>query len=109
MHAGYAAAHQEGDAGGDDPAERGGESEGAAAALGAILFRQPERVDGEVGAADAQEEEADQEPEQRVFAKIEHVPQAERDEQKHQEEIEAQRSAAPEAVGGERQYEAAEN
>ena len=109
VHAGDAGAHQERDAGGQEAAERGGEGEGAAAALGAVLFRQPERVDGEIGAADAEEEEAGHEPRQGVAAEIEDVAEAERDADEHQDEEEGERAAASDAGGQGGNQEAAQD
>ena len=42
--------------------ERRGKGKGAGAALGRILFGEPEGVDGEVCAAQAEEEQADEKP-----------------------------------------------
>src|SRR5258708_5173328 len=89
-------ADQESNAGSSEAGERGRESEGTGAALGGILLGQPERVDGEVRAAQTQEEQTNEKPWQRSRAEIEDLSEGERDEHHHQRKEESERAAAAE-------------
>ena len=64
--------------------ERSGERESAGAALSGILLRQPERVDGEVGSAQTQEEEADKKHRERARAEVEDLAKGERYKHHHE-------------------------
>src|SRR5882724_5170466 len=79
--------------------------ERARAALGPILFGQPQRVHREVRAAYSEEEQADHEPEKRWLAQIKHVAEPEGDEYCHQREVNPKRRSAPEFLGQHRQRE----
>src|SRR5262245_56595269 len=70
---GHARADEERDARAHESADRRRECERSRAAIGRVLFRQPQRIHREVGAADAEEEEHDEEPGQRVFHHVEHI------------------------------------
>src|SRR5947208_6411456 len=68
-----ARADEKGDCGAAKSGKRSGKSEGAGAALGWVLFREPERVDGKIRAAKSKEEKANEKPGQRRRAEIENL------------------------------------
>ena len=52
---------------GDESSRGGGEREGRGAALGGILFGQPQRVDREVRAAESEDDQGREEPLERML------------------------------------------
>ena len=69
-------AFQERDAGGKETADGGRETKRAGAAFGRILLRQPQRVHGEVRAAETEYGQTDQEPFERVAFQVIRVAEA---------------------------------
>ena len=104
-----AASHQERNSCAAKSGERSGESERAGAAFRGILLGQPERIDGEVGAAETQKEQANEKPWERARSKVEDLAERERDEHHHQSEEEGERSAPTEPLRQPRHGQAAEN
>ena len=66
--------------------ERSGKGESAGAALGRVLFREPEGVNGEIGSAKTKEKKTNEEPGQRGRSEIEDFSERERNEDRHQRE-----------------------
>src|SRR5260370_4678718 len=89
-----AGANQKGDPRSAKPRNGGGESAGAGAVLGGILFQQPQGVNRKIRAAKTKKEQADKEPRKSRRAKIEDLSKRERDEDRHHGEIKCE-SAAP--------------
>src|SRR5690242_14717374 len=86
--------HQECDRRSAKSRKRGGESKGARAALGWILFRQPECIDGKIRTAESEKEKANEKPRKRSAPKVENFPKRQADEGQHQRKIKCQ-CAAP--------------
>jgi hypothetical protein len=104
-----AGADEEGDGGADETGEGGGEGEGGGATFGGILFGEPEGVDGEIGAAESEEEKAEEKPGECVGGKVKNFAESQRDEDGHQGEEKSQGAAAAEALGEFGHGETAEN
>ena len=68
-------ADQKGEAGRREPSDVRGKGKGAGAALGAVLLGEPEGIDDEVGAADAQEESKQTKPSERARFHVEDLPE----------------------------------
>src|SRR5712672_746930 len=88
--------YQEGDGRSAKSRDRGGESKGARAALGWILLRQPERIDGKIRATESEKEKTNEEPSERGGAKIENFAKRQGDEGQHQNKIRCKCAAPPE-------------
>ena len=97
--------NQEGDSGPAKSSERRGKGESASAAFRRILLGQPERIDSEVGATQAQEEKANKKPRKRRGSEIENFPERECNKHHHQSEEngESTASAQPLSKPGHRQ------
>src|ERR1700692_4761436 len=95
----HARADEEGDSRAAKSRERCGKGEGAGAALRGILLRQPESIDGEIGAAQAQKKEAGKKPGKRARAEIEDFAERERDKYHHQRKVNSQRAASSHLFG----------
>ena len=104
-----AGAYQEGDAGANETGERGGEGEGGGATFGGILLGEPEGVDGEIGAAEAEKEKTEEEPGERVLREVENFAESERNKDGHKREEKGESAATAEAFGEGGHGEAAEN
>src|SRR5216684_5589032 len=89
-----AGANQKSDPGSAKSRKGRGESEGAGAAFGGILLRQPQGVNREICAAKTEKEQADKEPRKSRRAKIEDLSKREGDEDRHHGEIKCE-SPAP--------------
>src|SRR5256884_479522 len=89
--------------------ERGRKGKCAGAALRRILLRQPERVHGEIGAAQPEKEKTDKKPRKRGCSEIENLSERQRNGRKHQREINPQRAAAPGFFREPRHHQAAKN
>src|SRR5260370_7310190 len=90
----YAGSHQKSDCRSAKSCKRSGEGEGAGAAFGRVLFRQPQRVNRKIRAAKAKKEKTNEEPGKRGRPKIKYFSKREGNESKHQREVKPQ-SAAP--------------
>ena len=95
----HARADQKRYPGAGEAAHRCRERKCARAAISGVLFGQPQRVHREVGAADAEEEQARQEVPERVHRQIEDVAEPDRDRREHQREIHAEREPPAARVG----------
>src|SRR5437667_1706772 len=104
-----ARADEKGDCGAAKSGKRSGKSEGAGAALGWILFGEPERVDGKIRAAKTKKEKTNKEPGQRRRAEIENLSEGERDESRHQRKEKSQSAAPPEFLRERGHSQATEN
>src|SRR5580658_5973416 len=102
-------ANHEGKTRADESADRRGKCERAAPAGGRILLRQPQRVHGEIRAADSKKEEADEKPGHGALRQVEGQPKTGADRNRHDDEIDRQRAAAADLLGDPRQRQAAEN
>src|SRR6266849_2726670 len=91
-----AGANQKSDPGSAKSRKGGGESEGAGAAFGGILLRQPQCVNREICAAKTEKEQADKEPRKSRRTKIEDLSKREGDEDRHHGEIKCESPAPPE-------------
>src|SRR5258708_22265634 len=92
-----------------EPREGRTESKRTRAAFRRILFRQPERIDSEVRAAQSKKEKTNKKPRQRRWTKVENLAKRQRNERHHESEIESQRSAPPEFLGEPRHRHAPHN
>src|SRR5206468_5857645 len=90
-----ACADEKGDRGATKTREGSRKGKSAGAAFGWILFREPEGVDGEIRAAEAKKEKANEKPGQSRGSEVEDFSEGERDEGRHQREKESQSAAPP--------------
>ena len=102
-------ADQKCESGREETAEVGDEGEGAGAAFGSVLFGQPERIDDEIRAAEAEQHGADQEPRDGVLLHVKDVGEGQPDGEHHHHIENRQRGAAAQPVGEERHDQRAEN
>src|SRR5258708_24619703 len=92
----HAVSDEEGNARAPESCERSRESKSAGSALGGILLRKPESIDGKVSSAKAEKEQANEKPGKRCRPEIEDLPERQRDKHHHQCKEEGERSAATE-------------
>src|SRR5580692_11971319 len=104
-----ARSHQKGDSSSAESGKRGGKGECAGSAFRGVLFGQPKRIDGEVGPAQTQKEQANKKPRQRRRSEIEDFAERERNEHQHESKEKRQRSASSQLFGKPWHCQAAEN
>ena len=78
----------------DEAADRADERDRAGAAVGRVLLGQPQRVEREVRAAEAEEEDAARRTTSARRAQVEHVAEGDDDADAHEREVDRHRLAA---------------